>query len=289
MADAGIAARRTCEEWILQGRVRVNGELVTRLPAFVDPATDRIEVDGRLLGPPERHIYVMLNKPEGVVVTASDEHGVERTTVMDLVKHPSGARLYPAGRLEWDTRGLVLLTNDGELANRLTHPRFGVEKVYEVQARGGIDAGACPAIEQKARAIARHEDSEAGRPGRPFRVSVKLVSSDQQKALLEVTMLEARSSVLAEAMKELGMPIKKITRVRLGPLVLRALAPGAWRELTREELQGLRRGTSATRTAARPGARKPKNKNGARPYRPVAKSRGEGGRGGRNRGRRSGR
>jgi len=129
MADAGVAARRVCEQLIEEGKVRVNGRVTKKLPVFVDPQEDRIEVSGRLIQPPARHVYIMLNKPERVLVAAADEPGLERTKVTDLVRHALAPRLFPVGRLEWDAQGLVLLTNDGAFAQRLTHPRYSVPKV----------------------------------------------------------------------------------------------------------------------------------------------------------------
>src|SRR5690606_13551855 len=144
MADAGVASRRACEELIARGAVEVNGEVVTELPIFVDPREDRILVEGRPLpkrGGGDRNIYIMLNKPERTLTTVTDERefggeGGGRRTVMDLVDHPARARLFPVGRLDYATRGLVLLTNDGELANKLTHPRYGVHKTYEAVVKG---------------------------------------------------------------------------------------------------------------------------------------------------------
>ena len=138
MAGLGVASRRACEQMVADGMVSVNGTVVLTLPVLVDPLHDRIEIDGRPLpqmtARGERTIHVMLYKPRHTVTTASDPEG--RRTVTELVEHPSGVRLYPVGRLDFDTMGLVLLTNDGDLANKLTHPRFGIEKTYRAIVRG---------------------------------------------------------------------------------------------------------------------------------------------------------
>lgn len=266
LADAGVAARRACEELIEQGHVRVNGQTVRRLPIFVDPASDRIEVDGRLVKPPSRRLYVMLHKPERTLVTAADEPGMGRATVMNLVDHPAADRLFPVGRLDFDSTGLVLLTNDGELANRLTHPRYGVTKTYQVVVKGGLDPQAAEAIRTKSRLASQREDQERGRvvrgSGAP---EIRVVGREPGKTLLEVTLREARNRQLRDVLKHLGMPVKKLTRIGIGPLQLKGLAIGRWRELTRDELQALR-------AAAFPGSgggRSPKKgKAGAHSRRP---------------------
>jgi 23S rRNA pseudouridine2605 synthase len=139
LADAGVAARRACEEMIEEGRVEVNGEIITKLPAFVDPQQDKVRVDGRAVAKPQSALTLLVHKPQRVLVTASDEPGMDRATILDLVNHPAGARLFPVGRLGWDDAGLVVLTNDGELANALSHPRFGVPKRYEVLVAGAVE------------------------------------------------------------------------------------------------------------------------------------------------------
>lgn len=270
MADAGVAARRVCEAYIEEGRVRVNGQTVTRLPIFVDPEVDSIEVDGRVLPKAQRHVYVMLNKPEGVLVTAADEPGMDRTTVLDLVKHPAGVRLFPIGRLDWETRGLVLLTNDGELANKLTHPKYEVAKTYEAVVRGGVDQAAADAIALKLKTAAQAADMETGRVTRAKKSPppvVRVVKGDQERTLIEITIVEARNRLLRDVLKMLGMPVKKLTRTRIGGVELRELGPAMWRELTREEIQALR----TFRPVVRP--RGPALKRGARPNRGAGRPR----------------
>jgi pseudouridine synthase len=252
LADAGVAARRTCEAMIERGRVRVNGEVVRRLPVFVDPATDRIDVDGVGVKGAVRRVYVMLHKPERVLVTTADEPGAERRTVADLVDHPAASRLFPVGRLDFAACGLVLLTNDGELANRLTHPRYGVEKRYEAAVRGGLDVGAARAVRQKLAAPGGREAPE-----------IRVTRDVSGGAVLEITIREGRGRELREVLKHLGMPVKRLTRVAIGPLELRALGPGRWRELTRDEVQALRRAGGKPEKARSGKARVPMKKGPA--------------------------
>lgn len=273
LADAGVAARRICEDMIERGRVRVNGEIVRRLPVFVDPATDRIEVDGRVLPPPARPVYVMLHKPERMLVTTADEPGKDRATIMELVDHPAAERLFPVGRLDFDSSGLVLLTNDGDLAHRLTHPRFETTKTYHAVVRGGVDDASLAAIREKAR-LAAGGSGEA-------RLGLTVLERDPARTVLEVTLHEARNRQLRDILKHLGMPVKHLTRVAIGPLRLSGLASGRWRELSREELKALR-GAAAGRAgrpvapvrprfSAKPRPRSPKK--GGRPNRDQASSR----------------
>jgi 23S rRNA pseudouridine2605 synthase len=241
MADAGVAARRVCELMITEGKVRVNGEEVRRLPIFIDPEQDRVEVEGRTLRGPERTMYLMVNKPAGVLVTAADEPGMDRRTVLDLIDHPSASRLFPVGRLDWETTGLVLLTNDGEMANRLTHPRYGVVKTYEVGVRGIVDESAIGAVADKYELQARREDEEMGRESKgEIKPSITLSHSSKDGSVLRVTLREARNRQLREVLRFLGMPVKWLHRIAIGPLELSGLAPGRWRELERDEIRMLR-------------------------------------------------
>jgi pseudouridine synthase len=231
---------------IEDGRVRVNGEKVTRLPVFVDPSTDRIDVDGVGIRETQRHLYVMLHKPAGVLVVNFDEPGFDRATVAQLVDHPSGSRLFPVGRLDIESTGLVLLTNDGEMANRLTHPRYGVAKTYDVAVRGSLDQAAIDAIRVKFRATAKRADVESGST-RSLRhdpaPEITIHKREKDKTVLRVTLREARNRQLRDVLAHLGMPVKKLDRVAIGPLELSGVAMGNWRELTRDELSMLRKAT----------------------------------------------
>ena len=247
MADAGIAARRVCEELIEQGAVSVNGEIVRELPAFVDPEADRIEIDGRPLPKPERHIYLMLNKPRRTVTTAADEPGAERRTVLDLVDHPARTRLFPVGRLDFDTMGLLLLTNDGDLANLLTHPRYGVAKSYLATVAGVLTDEDAQTLEEGIYLAERREGRTVG-AARTARVQVQIHKRDRDRTILRIELKEGRNRQVRRMLAKVGCPVKKLERVEMGPLKLKGLARGAWRELTSTELRVLR---DAVRRASR--------------------------------------
>lgn len=286
LADAGVASRRACEELIEEGRVAVNGRTVTQLPVFVDPEADRITVDGRPVAKPERRLYVMLNKPARVLSVAADEPGADRRTVTDLVDHPAAKRLFPVGRLDYDATGLVLLTNDGELANRLTHPRYEIPKVYEVLVRGDITEDALPRI---TRDIAKAERQAARLEGRVRPASagagleLRILRRDAGKTLLEITLRHGRVPQIEQSLLAAGLPPKKVERTGLGPLRLTGLGVGRWRELERSEIHALRAAvrpgaTSRANAPDRPGQRKnagPRQETGPRQrgQRPTAKSR----------------
>jgi 23S rRNA pseudouridine2605 synthase len=223
LAHAGIASRRAAEDVIRAGRVRVGGQVVTDPARDVDEASG-VEVDGRPVGGAEQRVVIALNKPEGVVSTARDTHG--RRTVVDLVD-AGGARLYPVGRLDADTTGLILLTNDGELADRLTHPRYEVPKTYVARIGGGR------VPERTLRALRDGVDLEDGRSA-PARVR-QLRSGD-----LEITLHEGRKRQVRRMCEAVGHPVERLTRIRFGPLSLDGLAPGAWRRLSGAEVERLR-------------------------------------------------
>ncbi|MFO0895485.1 MAG: pseudouridine synthase [Phycisphaerales bacterium] len=239
LADAGVGSRRHCEELVEQGSVIVNGEVIDGLPAWVDPDNDRIEVEGRPLRPSQRHVYVMLFKPKGVVTTNDDPEG--RTRAVDLVRHPSGARLYPVGRLDMDSSGLLLLTNDGELANRLTHPRYEVHKVYEVTVGGTV---AEDALEELRRGIWLPERERDG--ARTSRSSLEVLERDRTRTLLRMELREGRNRQIRRMMLSLGHPVKKLRRIAMGPLRLKGVAMGEWRDLTAQEVDQLRKAAFAT-------------------------------------------
>ena len=245
LADAGVAARRECEELVLSGAVTVNGKRVDTLPAWVDPASDRIEVYGKPLRKPEKHVYIVLFKPRGTVCTNSDPNG--RPRAIDLVQHPERARLYCVGRLDLDSSGLLLLTNDGELANRLTHPRYGVPKGYDITLEGSLDERAIAGIERE---IFRASPGDT-----PARSSLKLIARDREKTVVHLALCEHRNLQIRPLMLELGHPVKKIRRTSFGPIKLKGLAVGEWRDLTGKEIDLLRQ---ASRGESQQGARKPK-------------------------------
>jgi len=226
LAQAGYGSRRACEELIVAGRVSVNGQ-VAGLGSKADPTTDRILVDRQPIKAPEKLEYVALYKPRGVVSTVTSPD--PRQTVRSLVPLPG--TLYPVGRLDVDSEGLVLLTNDGELANRLTHPRFGHQKEYRVL-------------------VARHPDAEqlaTWRRGvvleegyRTAPVDVRVENTKGKGTWLRIVMQEGRKRQIREIGSLLGLPVVKIIRVRIGSLHLGLLKSGHWRRLTAEEVKALR-------------------------------------------------
>jgi len=247
LARAGVGSRRRCESLIEAGAVEVNGRVIAGLPAWVDPARDRIAVHGRTLLKPKRSVYILLNKPKRVVSTCDDPD--DRRTVLDLVDHPEAPRLFPVGRLDYDTSGLVLLTNDGELANRLTHPRFGVEKTYRATVKGAVDDAALAKLHEGLYLADRREGRTVGaRRTEPARL--RIVARDRERTVLDITLKEGRNRQVRRLFAKLGHPVKKLVRVQLGPLKLKGVGLGRWRELTRSEVRALREASNPERRVA---------------------------------------
>ena len=244
MADAGVASRRACEDLIRAGAVEVNGSVVVDLPAWVDPQTDRISIEGRPLPKPERHLYLMLNKPTRTLTSAADEPGSDRRTVLDLVEHPAKARLFPVGRLDYDTVGLVLLTNDGDLANRLTHPRYGAPKTYKVVVKGSLDEDAAHEIERGIYLAERKAGRTVG-AARTAHIELTVIRRERDSTTLELTLREGRNRQVRRMLAAVGFPVKSLERTGIGPLRLKGVARGAWRELTAAEIKGLRRAAAS--------------------------------------------
>jgi 23S rRNA pseudouridine2605 synthase len=246
LSQAGVASRRHAEEMILAGRVMVNGQVITQLGAKADPARDHIRVDGKHIPAAERHRYFMLNKPRGYVTTVSDPEG--RPTVMQFFSKMR-ERLYPVGRLDYDSEGLLLVTNDGELANQLTRAASGVEKTYLVKIAGRpteeelgrlrsgvfIERGR-PGSDQAQTAPARIREMRHGKSGPPRRDS----HAHDENPWYEVVLIEGRNRELHKMFQSIGHFVEKIRRVGYGPLVL-DIEPGQMRELTPQELSQLRR------------------------------------------------
>jgi 23S rRNA pseudouridine2605 synthase len=254
IAAAGIASRRKAEELITQGRVSVNGHTVTELGSKADLTTDHIKVDGKLLRGAERHLYLLLNKPKGYVTTVSDPEG--RPTVMDLVKNV-GARIYPVGRLDWSSEGLLLLTNDGDLASRLTRAASHVQKTYLVKIAGRATEEDVAKLRRGVRIGARPE------PGSPTRgkfggehkleqvftapAQIRL-TKDAANPWYEVTLIEGKNRQIRRMFEEIGHHVEKIKRVRYGPLTL-DVEPGESRELTPHEVTALRKSVREPRSS----------------------------------------
>jgi 23S rRNA pseudouridine2605 synthase len=226
LAGAGVASRRACEALISEGRVEVNGEVVTEQGRRVDPETDMIRVDGSRIPPPRRHRYLVLNKPRGVVSTMDDPEG--RRTLADLLPDRQG-RLFHVGRLDTDTEGLILLTNDGDFAHRLAHPSYEVPKTYLAEVAGVVGRD----VLARLRAGITLEDG----PVRP--VAVKLVSTSGDRSLVKITLQEGRNHVVRRTMEAVGHPVRRLSRTGIGPVRLGTLRTGEVRELTRDELGGL--------------------------------------------------
>ncbi|MEM9372633.1 MAG: pseudouridine synthase [Planctomycetota bacterium] len=267
LADAGIGSRRACEALIESGEVAVNGVLVASLPAWVDPDEERIVVEGRPLPKPERKTYLLLNKPPRTLSTLKDEPGADRRTVAELVDHPAVNHLFPVGRLDYDTVGLVLMTNDGALANKLTHPRYGVPKTYRVLVRGALDPEAIAELERGIYLAERKAGATVG-ARRTSRVELALIHQDREGTVLELTLREGRNRQVRRMMAAVGYPVRKLERVGMGPIRLKGVARGAWRELTRDEIRALRRaaadrtdGSSGRTTGSAPGKAGPKSRD----------------------------
>ena len=238
LARAGVSSRRGADELIRTGRVTVNGQ-AAGLATFV-AARDRVAVDGRPVSL-EPLAYVLLHKPAGVVTTARDTHG--RPTVVGLVGHE--ARVVPVGRLDVDTTGALLLTNDGQLAHRLAHPRYGVEKLYEAEVEGVPDP-------DDLRGLREGVELDDG-PTAP--AGARLVRSGRAGALLELSLHEGRKHQVRRMCAAVGHPVRRLHRRSYAGIDLGGLAPGEWRELTAEEVEALRR--VATRRAPGRAARRP--------------------------------
>ena len=257
LAAAGVGARRACEALIEDGHVQVNGKTVNRLPAFVDPETDRITVDGRIIPRPQKPVWLMLNKPARVLSTTDDEAG--RTTIMNLIDHPARPRLFPVGRLDFETTGLVLLTNDGELANRLTHPRYGVPRTYRAEVKGTLDATGLAALQRELIRQQRKDDKrsqrERGRirptPAGVSRIELSIVGRHEGRTVIHITLREGRTGNIASMLAGAGANVRKLERIAIGPVLLAGVAGGRWRELERHEIRALKAAAAGKRSEPR--------------------------------------
>jgi pseudouridine synthase len=236
LSAAGIASRRLSEELIVQGRVSVNGQTVTELGTKADPSVDEIKVDGRRIKVEQRRRYILLYKPRGYITTRSDPQG--RPTVMDLMK---GVReyVYPVGRLDYDSEGLLILTNDGELAARLTHPRHEVEKVYEARVKGVPDEHT---LDRLAKGVTI--DGRRTAPAK-VRASDPIVKGGGEQTVITMTIHEGRQRQVRKMFETVGHPVVRLKRVKIGPIEDPHIPPGHWRELTPREVSALQRNAKA--------------------------------------------
>ena len=222
LARAGIGSRRVCEKLIVEQRVTVDGEFA-ELGKKVDPETSQVEVDGLKIGIRQDLVYYLLNKPVGVITTSKDPQ--ERSTVVDLV--PTHPRVFPVGRLDADTEGLILLTNDGDLTHYLTHPSFGIEKEYLVQVE----------VKPSRNAIRELRQGVELDDGITSPAKVSLVD----EKLLKIVIHEGRNRQIRRMCESVGHPVKRLIRSRIGSIVDRSLRPGSFRELTNQELKSMRK------------------------------------------------
>jgi 23S rRNA pseudouridine2605 synthase len=232
LARSGVASRRHAEALIQAGRVRVNGQAVTQLGTKVQPGQDEVRVDGRVVQLPADQVYLLLHKPAGVVTTASDPEG--RQTVLDLLPQELQAqRVFPVGRLDLDSEGLLLLTNDGEFALHLTHPRYEQEKEYHALVQG---RPAPAALDTLRRGVLLPGEA---RPTAPARVKF-LREGNAGTSWIAVTLREGRKRQVRRMLAAVGHQVERLIRVRVGPLRLGDLPPGRWRALTADEVSRLR-------------------------------------------------
>lgn len=229
LSTAGVASRRASEQIILEGRVSVNGQVVRTLGSKADPGKDTIKVDGRRIKTDVRQRYIVLYKPKGYVTTRSDPEG--RRTVMDLIGE--GAYIYPVGRLDYDSEGLLLMTTDGELAAHLTHPSHEVAKVYEVIVRGTPDPLALEKLRKGVYIDGRRTSPADVRTG-------STVKGPRPTTLLTITLHEGRNRQIRKMCSAVGLPVRDLRRVQMGPIGLGGLKPGQWRDLSPREVSSLR-------------------------------------------------
>jgi len=259
LAEAGIASRRDCELAIRAGRIRVNGSTVRELPCWVRPGKDLVELDGEIVDTARRarvdrsgYVYIAANKPKGVISTVRDPQGRQHVVGLAGALVPRGQRVYPVGRLDADSTGLVLLTNDGDLAYRLTHPRYGVAKRYRVTVQGRIDGETMARLKRgmflaDSASIARSKGSRGPGGGRRAAFDeIRLLKTFKHRAigdvtLLDVTLREGQNREIRRLLARVGLKVRRLERVAIGPLELRGLKPGAARRLSRAEADSLRR------------------------------------------------
>jgi pseudouridine synthase len=221
LAAAGVDSRRKCEELIISGQVRVNNKVVDDLPAFVDPERDIITVDGSRIQP-ERKVYFLFNKPKGVICTSSDPFG--RKKAVDFITVHQ--RIFCAGRLDADTTGIIILTNDSELANILTHPRYGIAKTYIATIKGRVNNDV----------IAKLKKGVWLAEGKASVGSVKILRRGREESLVEVTIREGLNRQIRRMLAKIGLSVKSLKRTHIGKITARGVGVGSFRTLTKNEI-----------------------------------------------------
>lgn len=228
LAAAGIGSRRACEEMILEGAVTVNGTLVNELPAFADPAVDDIRLDGQRIKQ-EKKVYYLLNKPKGYICTNSDPMG--RPKAIDLIESPE--RIFCVGRLDADTTGAIILTNDSDLTNRLTHPRYELPKTYQVKIRGKMEG---EEIDKLKKGVWLSE-------GKTERAAVKVLRKTNEETLLEISIRQGLNRQVRRTFAHLGYKVMALKRTQIGNIVLKGIAVGAYKRLTGAQISYLKKAT----------------------------------------------
>jgi pseudouridine synthase len=246
LGNAGVASRRNVEEMVREGRIAVNGKVVKRLPVLVDVEEDRIDVDGervRIGGTSRKvhgkagvgaRLYLLMNKPKGVYSTNVAQG--EQVRAIDLLPPNLPGRVYPVGRLDAESRGLLLLTNDGELTNQLTHPRYGVPKTYRATVDGFIKP---QAVEELAQGVWM-ADPKSGKGFKTGRSHVRIVRRGRDRSILEITIREGRDQQVRRVLARLGYKVRDLMRIKMGELTLHGLSPGQVRSLTPREVRQLK-------------------------------------------------
>jgi len=256
LANAGVASRRNVEEMVLQGRVAVNGKVVRELPVLIDAEEDEVTVDDERvrLGPAKgkgkggpgtagQRLYLLMNKPKGVYSTNVAQG--EQVRAIDLLPHDLPGRVYPVGRLDAESRGLLLLTNDGELTNQLTHPRYGVAKTY----RAVVDGFVGPEMVRELSQGIWLADKGKGTGAKTGRSHIKVIRKGRDRSVLEITIREGRNRQVRRMLARIGHKVRDLMRVKMGPLTLHGLGPGQFRPLTPREVRELRRLPQRTHAA----------------------------------------
>ncbi len=251
LAHGGVASRRNIEEMVRQGRVKVNGKIKTDLPILIDPEKDKVSVDDepvRLKSEkPFDRVYFLLNKPRGVYSTNVAQGAQVRA--IDLLPPDFKGRVYPVGRLDAESRGLLLLTNDGELTNELTHPKFGVAKTYRAVVDGDISPGELERLQEGIWLA-----DPTGKGFKTGRSRIKIVKRARDKSVLEITIREGRNRQVRRMLASVGHKVRDLTRIKMGPLTLDGLKPGQCRLLMGKEIKALRGLAGSAKGGAESGA-----------------------------------